>query len=166
MNIREANATNALIRAYLDGNVHDPDAAMVEVQFLASRVNKALLTGITPEEVAQRWPNRLRPQTTSTLRPAEPANLDDDDDELECPRCHKPLAWAHPLRAWMCGTCGDEFPYRQHPHSFCGSDSDRQSVGQPGHCELCCSVGHVRAHSDYGCADVGCNAHHGPEVTA
>ncbi|QYN17547.1 hypothetical protein [Amycolatopsis sp. DSM 110486] len=52
------------------------------------------------------------------------------------------------------------FPYRQHPHPYCGSNSERQSVGDPGHCEDCCSVGHIVAHPDYGCADVGCNNDH------
>lgn len=48
------------------------------------------------------------------------------------------------------------FPYRQAPHQYCGSNSDRQSVGDPGHCEDCCSVGHIIAHPDLGCGDVGC----------
>lgn len=53
------------------------------------------------------------------------------------------------------------FPYRQQAHNLCGSNSDRQSVGDPGHCEDCCSVGHVVAHPDLGCGDVGCYSDHG-----
>ncbi|QWF85746.1 hypothetical protein [Amycolatopsis sp. CA-230715] len=53
--------------------------------------------------------------------------------------------------------------YRQHPHELCGSDAARQSVGDPGHCETCCSVGHVVAHPDLGCGDVGCYRTHGDE---
>ena len=55
------------------------------------------------------------------------------------------------------------FPYRQHPHEFCGSDTARQEVGDPGHCEDCCSAGHVVAHPDLGCGDVGCYLTHGPD---
>lgn len=61
-----------------------------------------------------------------------------------------------------CRTPGG-FPYRQHPHDLCGSNADRQSVGDPGHCEDCCSVGHVVAHPDLGCGDVGCYRTHGDE---
>lgn len=53
------------------------------------------------------------------------------------------------------------FIYRQAPHPYCGSNSDRQSVGDPGHCEDCCAVGHLIAHPDFGCADVGCYSDHG-----
>lgn len=52
------------------------------------------------------------------------------------------------------------FPYSQHPHEYAGSNSDRQSVGDPGHCESCCSVGHIVAHPMLGCGDVGCNSNH------
>lgn len=45
---------------------------------------------------------------------------------------------------------------------YCGSNPERQSVGLPGHCERCAKVGHVRAHPDLGCGDVGCTAAHGP----
>jgi hypothetical protein len=48
-------------------------------------------------------------------------------------------------------------------HPLCGSNSDRQSVGDPGHCERCAQVGHVVAHPDLGCGDVGCYAAHGPD---
>jgi hypothetical protein len=50
-------------------------------------------------------------------------------------------------------------------HPFCGSSSDRQSVGDPGHCEDCCRVGHVVAHPEFGCGDVGCDADHHQEQT-
>ncbi len=56
------------------------------------------------------------------------------------------------------------FPYRQHPHDLCGSNTARQEVGDPGHCEDCCSVGHVVAHPDLGCGDVGCYRSHGAEL--
>jgi hypothetical protein len=49
------------------------------------------------------------------------------------------------------------------PHAFCGSNSERQSVGDPGHCERCVEVGHVKAHPSLGCGDVGCDVGHGPE---
>lgn len=45
-------------------------------------------------------------------------------------------------------------------HSHSGRDSERQSIGLPGHCEPCAIVGHVVAHPDYGCGDVGCNVNH------
>ena len=48
-------------------------------------------------------------------------------------------------------------------HRYCGSNPERQSVGDPGHCEDCAQHGHVLAHPDLGCGDVGCNALHGPE---
>lgn len=57
------------------------------------------------------------------------------------------------------------FPYRQHPHELCGSDTARQEVGDPGHCEDCCSVGHVVAHPDLGCGDVGCYRTHGDPMS-
>lgn len=47
--------------------------------------------------------------------------------------------------------------------SFAGSNSERQSVGLPGHCEDCAQLGHVLAHPDLGCGDVGCNRAHGPD---
>lgn len=56
------------------------------------------------------------------------------------------------------------FPYRQHPHDLSGSNVERQQVGDPGHCEDCCSVGHVVAHPDLGCGDVGCYRTHGEET--
>lgn len=55
------------------------------------------------------------------------------------------------------------FPYRQFPHPFPGGNPDRQAVGDPGHCEDCVSVGHVIAHPDRGCGDVGCTRAHGPD---
>ena len=52
------------------------------------------------------------------------------------------------------------FPYSQFPHRYAGSDTERQGRGDPGHCEDCVSVGHVEAHPDLGCGDVGCTADH------
>ena len=59
-------------------------------------------------------------------------------------------------------------PYKMPPptHPFAGSNSERQGVGDPGHCEDCAQVGHVRAHPDLGCGDVGCERAHGPEDEA
>lgn len=44
--------------------------------------------------------------------------------------------------------------------NFCGSNSCRQEVGKAGHCDRCCEVGHVAAHPQFGCADVGCDRAH------
>lgn len=49
------------------------------------------------------------------------------------------------------------------PESFCGTNADRAGVGLRGHCDRCAEVGHVKAHPDLGCGDVGCNVEHGPE---
>lgn len=61
----------------------------------------------------------------------------------------------------------DDPDYRHRPHGFpppthefAGSNSDRQCVGLPGHCEDCAQTGHVAAHPDLGCGDVGCNSDH------
>jgi hypothetical protein len=45
-------------------------------------------------------------------------------------------------------------------HRFCGNDSERASVGLPGHCWVCAIVGHVVAHPELGCGDVHCNLTH------
>lgn len=47
--------------------------------------------------------------------------------------------------------------------TFTGSNSERQSVGQPGHCDDCADRGHVAAHPDLGCSDVGCHSVHPEE---
>lgn len=41
-----------------------------------------------------------------------------------------------------------------------GSNSARQSVGEPGHCNRCAKFGHVKAHPNLGCGDVGCDVGH------
>lgn len=51
-------------------------------------------------------------------------------------------------------------------HPYAGTDSERQSVGLPGHCDDCVKVGHVRAHPDLGCGDVGCTVGHSPDDPA
>ena len=51
---------------------------------------------------------------------------------------------------------------------FAGANPNRQSVGLPGHCESCAQHGHVAAHPDFGCGDVGCDQNHDeivPEVS-
>jgi hypothetical protein len=45
-------------------------------------------------------------------------------------------------------------------HEHAGADSDRASVGLPGHCDICAIVGHVVAHPVFGCGDVQCNSDH------
>ncbi|GAA1753713.1 hypothetical protein [Nostocoides vanveenii] len=52
---------------------------------------------------------------------------------------------------------------------FAGANPNRQSVGLPGHCESCAQHGHVAAHPDFGCGDVGCDLDHDeyvPEVSS
>lgn len=46
------------------------------------------------------------------------------------------------------------------PSPYCGSNPRRQGVGLPGHCEPCAQHGHIVAHPDFGCGDVGCNSSH------
>lgn len=48
---------------------------------------------------------------------------------------------------------------------YAGSDSDRQSVGLQGHCDDCAEMGHVAAHPELGCADVGCDKAHDEDTT-
>ncbi len=48
-------------------------------------------------------------------------------------------------------------------HRYSGRDSERASVGDPGHCEYCAVLGHVEAHPDFGCGDVGCGLAHGDD---
>ena len=56
-------------------------------------------------------------------------------------------------------------PYIPPTYVFAGSDSARQAVGLPGHCETCAAISHIAAHPDLGCADVGCDRNHEPAVT-
>lgn len=42
-------------------------------------------------------------------------------------------------------------------HRLGGNNSDRQGVGEPGHCEICAVFGHLVAHPGYGCSDVHCD---------
>lgn len=53
----------------------------------------------------------------------------------------------------------DKRPARGEP-DYIGSNPERQSIGDPGHCERCVEVGHVVAHPDLGCGDVGCTYSH------
>lgn len=41
-----------------------------------------------------------------------------------------------------------------------GSNPSRQEQGLPGHCEDCAEQGHVEAHPELGCSDVGCTTDH------
>lgn len=50
-------------------------------------------------------------------------------------------------------------------HGYPGTNPVRQSVGKPGHCEPCAEHGHVAAHPDLGCGDVGCTSHHDEDTT-
>ncbi|MEU4513123.1 hypothetical protein AB0G05_26815 [Nonomuraea wenchangensis] len=45
-------------------------------------------------------------------------------------------------------------------HRYAGSDPDRQQEGDPGHCNDCVARGHVAAHPNLGCSDVGCDEAH------
>jgi hypothetical protein len=45
-------------------------------------------------------------------------------------------------------------------HTYAGSDSERAAVGSPGHCSESSDVGHVVAHPELGCGDVGCDKVH------
>ena len=49
--------------------------------------------------------------------------------------------------------------------NYAGSNSERQSVGLPGHCVRCAEHGHVQAHPDLGCGDVGCTSAHDEDPT-
>lgn len=53
-----------------------------------------------------------------------------------------------------------QWPAASGPASHIGSNPARQAVGDPGHCEDCVSVGHVTAHPELGCGDVGCTHTH------
>lgn len=41
-----------------------------------------------------------------------------------------------------------------------GTNQDRQSEGLPGHCDACEQYGHIAAHPELGCSDVGCSESH------
>jgi hypothetical protein len=45
-------------------------------------------------------------------------------------------------------------------HPYAGSNPARQGAGSPGHCGMCADEGHVKAHPDAGCSDVGCHVDH------
>lgn len=51
-------------------------------------------------------------------------------------------------------------------HQYAGSCKERAEIGKPGHCEPCAERGHVLAHPDLGCADVGCYQAHDDEAPA
>jgi hypothetical protein len=45
-------------------------------------------------------------------------------------------------------------------HPYAGHSKKRAERGDPGHCERCCQLGHVQAHPEKGCGDVGCTKGH------
>jgi len=51
-------------------------------------------------------------------------------------------------------------------HPFAGSDPDRQSAGDPGHCELCAVYGYAAVHPELCCSHVGCCQPHGDSEPA
>ncbi|MET8006245.1 hypothetical protein [Nonomuraea glycinis] len=51
-------------------------------------------------------------------------------------------------------------------HPYAGTDKTRQETGAPGHCDDCAARGHIAAHPDLGCGDVGCDKHHPDENPA
>lgn len=51
-------------------------------------------------------------------------------------------------------------------HRYAGSCKERAQIGKPGHCEPCAEHGHVVAHPDLGCSDVGCDLAHDDEAPA
>lgn len=53
-------------------------------------------------------------------------------------------------------------PFYPPTHPYAGSNPERAGVGDPGHCERCAVLGHVEAHPDLGCGDVGCHRAHTP----
>lgn len=123
-------------------SVHTPDASTA--QALAAVLEEPALSDFLRLTTHQRrWITNLADTLGRALTSGAPT--EPGEDEL-------PVA-------------GD-FPYRQHPHRYCGSNPERQSVGDPGHCEACCSVGHIVAHPAFGCADVGCTLNHSGEPDA
>jgi hypothetical protein len=53
--------------------------------------------------------------------------------------------------------------HHRQEEDYIGSNTDRGSRGLPGHCDRCARVGHVKAHPNLGCGDVGCGDYHPPE---
>lgn len=49
-------------------------------------------------------------------------------------------------------------------HLYAGTNTKRQLIGLPGHCDACATDGHVRTHPNLGCADVGCVREHTPST--
>lgn len=72
-----------------------------------------------------------------------------------------------PAEEWAVITSASSAPQdssaraRTPAHRIAGSNPERQSVGLPGHCESCAAVGHIDAHPNLGCSDVGCTISHG-----
>lgn len=54
----------------------------------------------------------------------------------------------------------DRSSYPYPTASFAGSNKKREEIGDPGHCERCARFGHVKAHPNLGCGDVGCTRAH------
>lgn len=74
------------------------------------------------------------------------------------------LATAAHLRGWKSGyhqaLYDDWMKAGQPTHAYPGHSKHRAEEGVPGHCERCCQYGHVKAHRDLGCGDVGCTKGH------
>jgi hypothetical protein len=75
-----------------------------------------------------------------------------------CPDCGRTSWNPNDAREGYCGAC--HAVTATQTASLSGSNSERQSVGLPGHCEPCSALGHVRAHPELGCGDVGCTSAH------
>lgn len=82
---------------------------------------------------------------------------DDDEDTADVPLDVK--RWAVRIQ----DADRDSFPPT---HPYAGANSDRQAVGDPGHCWVCAIVGHVTAHPELGCGDVRCASPHDQTAVA
>lgn len=90
----------------------------------------------------------------------------EDDRADEALRAHVQELHRASCTEPVCRRCGrgpDEYEPGTGTHPHAGSDKARQETGQAGHCDTCARVGHVKAHRDLGCGDVGCNIHHDEE---
>ena len=75
LTIAEANAINKLLRYFLDPAAPTEDPAREAAQLLAEKARRALMTGVTPEKVAELWQQRLD---------AQGARCSCNGDPIEC----------------------------------------------------------------------------------